>query len=59
MVWLLLIAANLVTTGRFLDVAVRDVEMSLAAYALARLTAARAASSITREAEAGRIASAA
>lgn len=42
-VWLLAIALNLVTTGRFLDVAVRDVVMAIAAYALARLTEARLA----------------
>jgi hypothetical protein len=41
MVWLALIAINLVTTGKFLDVAVRDVEMAIAAYTLARLTEAR------------------
>lgn len=44
MVWLVLIALNLVTTGRFFDVAVRDVQMAIAAYALARLTEAHAAS---------------
>jgi hypothetical protein len=38
MAWLVAIAANLVATGRFFDVAVRDVEMAIAAYALARLT---------------------
>ncbi len=38
--WLLLVAANLVLGGRFLDVAVRDVEMAIAAFALARLTEA-------------------
>ena len=42
MVWLVLIAVNLVTTGRFFDVAVRDVEMAIAAYALACLTEAHA-----------------
>jgi len=36
-VWLVAIAANLVLAG-FFDVAVRDVEMAIAAYALARLT---------------------
>lgn len=41
--WLGLIALNLVSSGRFFDVAVRDVEMAIAAYALARLTEARAA----------------
>ena len=43
MVWLGLIAANLVTTGTYFDVAVRDVEMAIAAYALARLTEAKEA----------------
>jgi hypothetical protein len=38
MVWLLAIAGNLVLTGRFFDVAVRDVEMAIAAFALVRLT---------------------
>ena len=38
--WLLAIAANLLAGGRFLDVAVRDLEMAIAAYALARLTEA-------------------
>jgi uncharacterized membrane protein YphA (DoxX/SURF4 family) len=40
-VWLLLIAINLVTTGAYFDVAVRDVEMALAAFVLARLTEVR------------------
>jgi len=38
--WLLAIAVNLVTTGHYFDVAVRDVEMAIAAFTLARLTAA-------------------
>ena len=41
MVWLLGIGLNLVLTGRFLDIAVRDVAMAVAAYTLARLTEAR------------------
>jgi len=41
MVWLAAIALNLVTTGHFFDVAVRDLEMAIAAYALARLTESR------------------
>lgn len=41
MAWLLLIAANLVSTGTHFDVAVRDVIMAIAAYALAQLTAER------------------
>ena len=43
-VWLLVIAVNLVSTGMFLDVAVRDVEIALAAFVLARLTETRRSS---------------
>ena len=39
--WLVLIAINLVSTGMFFDIAVRDVEMALAAFVLARMTEAR------------------
>ena len=39
--WLLAIAINLVSTGMFLDIAVRDVEMALAAFVLARITEVR------------------
>jgi uncharacterized membrane protein YphA (DoxX/SURF4 family) len=42
MAWLLGIAVNLVTTGTFFDVAVRDVEIALAAFALAQLSEVRA-----------------
>jgi len=38
--WLVAIAINLVTTGHYFDVAVRDVEMAIAAFTLARLTEA-------------------
>ena len=41
MAWLIAIAINLVTTGMFYDLAVRDVEISIAAFTLARLTEAR------------------
>jgi uncharacterized membrane protein YphA (DoxX/SURF4 family) len=41
MVWLLAIALNLLTTGMFYDLAVRDVEIAIGAYALARLSEAR------------------
>lgn len=41
MAWLVLIALNLITTGRFFDVAVRDVIMAIGAYGLARLTEVR------------------
>jgi hypothetical protein len=40
-VWLVLIAINLISTGMFFDVAVRDVEMGLAAFVLARMTEVR------------------
>ena len=40
--WLLAIAANLVSMGMFYDLAVRDVEIAIAAYTLARLSEARA-----------------
>lgn len=40
-VWLVAIALNLVTTGQYFDVAVRDVLMAVAAYTLARLTEVR------------------
>ena len=46
--WLLAIAANLVTTGMFYDLAVRDVEIALAAFTLARLSEARAAAASSR-----------
>jgi hypothetical protein len=40
-VWLVLIAINLVSTGMFFDIAVRDVERALAAFVLARMTEVR------------------
>jgi uncharacterized membrane protein YphA (DoxX/SURF4 family) len=41
--WLLAIAANLLASGRFLDVAARDVALAVAAFALARLAPAHEA----------------
>jgi len=38
--WLMLIALTLIGSGRYLDVAVRDVVMAIAAYSLARLSSA-------------------
>jgi uncharacterized membrane protein YphA (DoxX/SURF4 family) len=38
--WLGCIAVNLVTTGRYFDIAVRDLAMAIAAFTLARLTEA-------------------
>lgn len=49
MVWLLCIAFNLVTSGRFLDVAARDVVMSLAAFTLAKLSEVREKRPLRRE----------
>jgi hypothetical protein len=39
--WLVAIALNLVTTGQYFDVAVRDLLMAIAAFTLARLTEVR------------------
>jgi uncharacterized membrane protein YphA (DoxX/SURF4 family) len=43
MVWLLAISASLVAQGLFLDIAVRDVELALGAFVLAKLTEIREA----------------
>lgn len=40
-VWPIAIAINLVSTGMFFDVAVRDLEMSVAGFVLARITEVR------------------
>jgi uncharacterized membrane protein YphA (DoxX/SURF4 family) len=40
--WLLLIALNLLTTGHFFDIAVRDTAMAVGAFVLARLSEVRA-----------------
>ena len=47
MAWLLLISANLVSTGMFFDLAVRDVEIAIGAYVLTRLTELRQPAHIT------------
>lgn len=39
--WLVAIAVNLVSTGMFFDLAVRDTEIAIAAFVLARLTEVR------------------
>lgn len=43
MAWLVGIAINLISTGMFFDLAVRDVEIAIAAYTLARFTEVRQA----------------
>ena len=49
--WLVLIAMNLLTSGGFFDLAVRDVEIAIAAYVLASLTEVRQPSTATEGAE--------
>ena len=44
--WLLGIAVNLLTTGMFYDLAMRDVEIAIAAFVLSQLSAVRAQQSI-------------
>ena len=41
MCWLVAIAVNLITTGMFFDLAMRDVEIAIGAFVLAQLTAVR------------------
>ena len=49
--WLVCIALALVTTGHFFDVAVRDLELAVAAFVLAKMTEIRESSTV--EAESG------
>jgi hypothetical protein len=57
-VWLVAIALELVVAG-FFDVAVRDVEMAIAAFALAKLTEARGAAAVATSVPERRIGAAA
>jgi hypothetical protein len=41
MFWLLGIAINLLTTGMFYDLALRDAEIAIGAFALSQLTSVR------------------
>jgi len=41
MLWLIGISINLLTTGMFFDLAMHDVELAVAAFALSQLSAAR------------------
>jgi uncharacterized membrane protein YphA (DoxX/SURF4 family) len=41
MLWLFAIAANLVSSGAYYDIAVRDILLALGAYSLARVTEAK------------------
>jgi uncharacterized membrane protein YphA (DoxX/SURF4 family) len=49
--WLLAIAVNLLTTGMFYDLAMRDVEIAIAAFTLSQLTAVREHASMTAATE--------
>lgn len=51
--WLAAIAINLVTTGHFFDVAVRDVVMAIAAFTLARLAEAGVGADVRERMPAG------
>jgi hypothetical protein len=44
--WLLAIAVNLLTTGMFYDLAMRDVEIAIAAFVLSQLSAVRVQQSL-------------
>lgn len=55
-IWLLLIAINLVTTGQYFDIALRDIGLCLSAFGLAKLSQARAAAVVEIEHEERRIA---
>lgn len=46
MLWLIAIAINLVSTGMFFDLAVRDIEIAIGAFTLARLTEVREAAGV-------------
>jgi uncharacterized membrane protein YphA (DoxX/SURF4 family) len=43
--WLVLIALNLITSGKYLDIAVRDLVMAIGAYSLAKITELNTANS--------------
>ena len=51
MLWLLAIAVNLLTTGMFYDLAMRDVEIAIGAFALSQLTAVRAQHATAKQQE--------
>ncbi len=57
--WLLAIAVNLLTTGMFYDLAVRDVEIAIGAFSLSQLSAVRersTAAAMTNQQEKARLA---
>ena len=58
MVWLLGIVVNLLTTGMFTDLAMRDVEIAIGAFALAQLSTVRERRTAAKETEAAEVAAA-
>jgi uncharacterized membrane protein YphA (DoxX/SURF4 family) len=46
MIWALCIAANLISTGMFYDIAVRDILIATGAFSLAKITEARARAAV-------------
>ena len=52
--WMLAIALNLVTSGHYLDVAVRDLVMAIGAFVFARMTAVREAGTARAPSKHGR-----
>jgi hypothetical protein len=51
--WLVCIAVALLTTGHFFDVAVRDLELAVAAFVLAKLTEIRESRAVEGETKSG------
>jgi uncharacterized membrane protein YphA (DoxX/SURF4 family) len=49
LLWLIAIAVNLVTTGMFYDLAVRDLEIAVGAFALSQLTTVREEYALTEQ----------
>jgi uncharacterized membrane protein YphA (DoxX/SURF4 family) len=49
MLWLIGIAVNLLTTGMFYDLAMRDVEIAVGAFALSQLSASRERQTTARQ----------
>jgi hypothetical protein len=52
MAWLIGIALNLITQGTFFDLAVRDIEIALGAFTLAKLTEVRESARLLAESKA-------
>ena len=57
MFWLLGIAMNLLTTGMFYDLAMRDVEIAIGAFALSQLTAVREQNATAKQGAKGALSS--